>query len=269
MSPPRIAICLRGKCLDKNIHWETGNEKKTDYLNTLNSIKDNIINCNPEYKFDIYLHGWIENLSDIEKIQKDFNPYTSKLEKQIDFSPYYKKIKNYQEILKSRFSHLHGEGSHSYEDINFFGYFNNIFSFAYSVSNSLKLVDQSINYDFIINTRYDIRLLQQIKISNLNRNNTYIDDTGASHSKLFYGDFMHIAIPEKSLLWINFFDSLHNDIFAKKDYENWCKEIKSTSKTGRLDHGIYSPQMIYAYFSQKHTTHDNVVKNIRSGLFRY
>ena len=263
------ALCFRGKCLDENIHWATGVSRKTDYNKTLISIRNNLINANPFYNFDIYLHGWISKEVDINKIELDFRPKASKLDKQIDFSPYYKKIKNYREILQSRFSHLHKKNQYSYNNINFFDYFNNIFSYAYSISNTVKLIDQPKNYDLIINTRYDINLTEAVNLNSLDKNKTYTDNTGSNHSPLFYGDFIHIAKPEKSILWSNFFNYLSEEIFLKKDFEQWAKSFKSKNIKGKTDHGIYSPQMIYANFSQTHTPHRDVVPKINSSLFRY
>lgn len=265
----RIALCFRGKCLDENIHWATGAPKKTDYNKTLICIRNNLIKANPHYNFDIYLHGWISKEANPNKIDSDFNAKASKLDKQIDFSPYYERIKNYREILKSRFSHLHKKNQYSYNDINFFDYFNNIFSYAYSISNAVKLISQPENYDLIINTRYDINLTHAVELDSLSRDKIYTDNISENHGPLFYGDFIHISKPSIGIKWKNFFDCVTENIFLEHDFRTWAKNKIKNGVPGKKDHGLYSPQMIYSYFSQTHTPHRSVFPKINSTLFRY
>ena len=52
----------------------------------------------------------------------------------------------------------------------------------------------------------------------------------------------------------NIYTFLKHNIFNNEEYKYWVKNIidnKPKNATGRYEHGIYSNQMIYAYFIYK------------------
>ena len=60
-----------------------------------------------------------------------------------------------------------------------------------------------------------------------------------------------------------------NKIFNNDEYKLWVNEIianKKTNEKGRYEHGIYSNQMIYAYFITKILFHIKILYQINSFL---
>lgn len=52
----------------------------------------------------------------------------------------------------------------------------------------------------------------------------------------------------------NYYTFLKNNIFHNSEYKDWVNNIiinKHKNTSGRFEHGIYSNQMIYAYFITK------------------
>jgi hypothetical protein len=261
----KCAICFRGKCKDTNLNCKSNKLEVIDYKKCIKSIFENIINHNKNYDFDLYLHGWIQDEKDKETILNDYKPKKFILEKQKDFTKDYITIKNYEEILKERYKHLHNKNV-NYSNIHFQDYFQNIFSYAYSISKVVELIEESIDYKFIIHVRYDVLINSKINLNLLNKELIYTDDVKNSHSPLFYGDFIYISNKKNILFFKNFYDFLKTNIFNNLQYKNWVKTIinkKLPNSTGRYEHGIYSNQMIYAYFiSYNFILYNNVIPNI-------
>ena len=196
----KCAICFRGKCKDTNLNCKSNKLEVIDYKKCIKSIFENIINHNKNYDFDLYLHGWIQDEKDKETILNDYKPKKFILEKQKDFTKDYITIKNYEEILKEIYKHLHNKNV-NYSNIHFQDYFQNIFSYAYSISKVVELIEESIDYKFIIHVRYDVLINSKINLNLLNKELIYTDDVKNSHSPLFYGDFIYIS-NKKNILFL-------------------------------------------------------------------
>lgn len=250
----KCAICLRGKCLDIYFDSKNNKLKKINYKKGIKSLYKNIIYENPEIDFDFYLHGWISDLSYVKKIINDYKPKKYILEKQKKFINDFKYINNYSEILKERYKHLDKKDSYNYNSIHFRNYFQNIFSYAYSISKVIELIDEEIDYDYILHLRYDIYINEKIKLNILNDNKIYLNNVKKNYSKLFYGDFIYFSSKKKGIFFKFFYTFLKNKIFNNNEYKIWVNEIiknKKKNEKGRYEHGIYSNQMIYAYFITK------------------
>lgn len=243
----KCAICFRGKCLDNNLNHKNNKEKYIDYKKCIKSVYENILYQNPDIDFDIYLHGWINDLSSSEEIVNAYKPKKYILEKQKDFVKDYENISNRNDILKERYKHLRINDIHNYSQ----SYFQSIFSYAYSISTVMDLIDEEKNYDYIIHLRYDIYINEKIYLYDYRNNKVYTDHVFRSHSPLFHGDFIYLANQKNTIFFKNFYTFLKKNIFNNNDYKIWVKKIIASKKThdkGRYKHGIYSNQMIYAYF---------------------
>jgi hypothetical protein len=145
---------------------------------------------------------------------------------------------------------LNKDASH-YNDINFQGYFQSIFSYAYSISKSVSLLED-VEYDYVIFLRYDCRIDEPISLPTLNKNLFYTDKIGQDHSPLFYGDCLAVSNDKNIKVFVKFFDFLTNNIFDNEVFKQWTEHIKENKKLfnpdGRYEHGIFSNQVIYAYF---------------------
>lgn len=263
----KCAICLRGKCKDTNINSKSNYKERIDYKLCINRIFLNIINNNLDYTFDFYLHGWIDDINLINEIIKDYKPVKYILELQKDFKNDYININNYSLILKERYKHLHK--NKNYDNIYYNNYFQNIFSYAYSISKVIELIND-IDYHYIINLRYDLYLIEKINLNDLNNDLVYVDYVGKSQSPLFIGDFLYISNKNNTLFLKNFYNFMKNNIFNNIEYKNWTDNIiKNKNKEGRYDHGIYSNQMIYAYFITKNgIPYNNIVNKYNCKIIK-
>ncbi len=67
----------------------------------------------------------------------------------------------------------------------------------------------------------------------------------------------------------NFYTFLKTKIYHNIDYINWTKEIilnRKSKTTGRYEHGIYSNQMIIAYYIQQFIKYSNVISYVNCSL---
>ena len=264
----KCAICLRGRCLDDNLEInQFGISKQINYNEYIASLFEKIINNNPNIEFDFYLHGWISDSKYINNIINDYKPLRYILEPQINFSNEYINIKKFSNILKERYKHLHKINQYNYDNIHFQNYFQNIFSYAYSISKVMKLIKKNIDYDYVIHLRYDIIFNEFINLEEFNYETIYTDDIGIAHSPLFHGDFIYCSNKHNSIIWKNFYSFLKKNIFNNDNYIKWVKYIidnKNNNCKGRYEHGIYSNQMIYAYFINKNNIdYENIIPKIK------
>lgn len=266
----KVAICLRGKCYDNKKNDCNNKLEFVNYQESIFSLFSNLVNVNKDYEFDFYLHGWVSDKKIIDKICNDYKPKKQILEKQIDFYPEFSNIKNYQAILKERYKHLHKNCKIDYNDINFQSYFQNIFSTTYSISKSIDLITKEIDYDFIINLRYDAVLLEKVYLKNFDKNLFYTDFT-TEHSHLFHGDFFYLSSSSNMKIFSKIHEFLKNMVYNNENYKNWVSYILKNSKktAGRYEHGIYSPQMIYSYFINKNNIpFKNIIPKIKISLIK-
>lgn len=267
----KCALCFRGKCLDINLSSHSNTLYKVDFKKGIQSIFEKVINENPSVEFDFYLHGWIYDESYIEEILEYFKPKKYILEKQKDFINDYKNIENYSDILKERYKHLHKKNKYNYNNINFQDYFQNIFSYSYSISKVIELIPDNIDYDYIIHLRYDVVIDKKINLNQFD-DKIYTDNLKNKQSPLYYGDFIYCSTKKNTIFMKNFYNFLKNNIFNNYEYKEWVKNIiknKPKNAIGRYNHGIYSNQMIYAYFITKNSIqYENVVSKIDCHLIR-
>lgn len=258
----RVAICMRGICKNTNINNKTGKIESIDYALCIKSIFNNIVNCNKNYRFDFYLHGWIGNDEDIKNIINNYYPRKYTLEKQINFQTEFENIPKKDSIVKERYKHMKNK-----KNLDIDLYFQNIYSYAYSISKSIELIDSDIEYEYIISLRYDCTINKQINLSVLEKSSIYTDYT-RGHSPLFFGDFIFIASKENMSHFKDFYNFLKTKIYHNIDYKNWTKEIilNRKNKTGRYEHGIYSNQMIIAYYIQQFIKYSNVISYVICSL---
>lgn len=261
----KCALCFRGKCLDTNLNSKTNNIEYIDYKKCIQSIFKNIVYYNSDIHFDIYLHGWIEDLSFITDIVNDYKPNKYILEKQKNFIDDFKDIENYSDILKERYKHIHNGKLINY-NLHFQNYFQNIFSYSYSISKVIQLIPEDIDYDYIIHLRYDLYIKDIVNLNEV-KEQVYTDSVGLNtQSPLFYGDNLYCSSRKNTIFMKDFYTFLKNEIFNNYEYKKWVKDIinnKEKNTTGRYDHGIYSNQMIYAYFITKNNiSYQNVISKV-------
>jgi hypothetical protein len=161
MIKPKIAICLKGH-MDKiksgqfiNAAPEEVYQNKNPYVkfsSVYESIKTHIVNCNPQFDFDFFIHCWALDLEkDLDALYK---PKLSKYENQID----------YKNDIES----------------------NHVFAFGYTaqqlgISKSLDLLisyikqNPSVNYDFVVICRPDVILYKDMEIIKYNPNEIYVN----------------------------------------------------------------------------------------------
>ena len=250
----KCAIVYRGICRGKNLHPQTNTVQYIDYKKCLISVKNNIIKNNTDTAFDVYCHGWVDDLNIQDNLNKIYRTKNSLFEEQINFEKYFLGIKNYKQILQERYKHLHhNKGLDFYSNIYFQNYFQSIFSYAFSISKSVSFIEEN-DYDYIIFLRYDCWVNEKITLSDLDKTKFYTDNVGRDHSPLFYGDFLAVS-DNKIKIFSNFFNFVNTSIFNNKDFADWVNDIKENKKSfnpyGRYEHGIYSNQVLYAYFLAK------------------
>ena len=272
MIKKKCAICFRGKCLDINLNCKNNIFNKENYKKSIKSVFENIIYQNPEIEFDFYLHGWVNDTSYINEILHHYKPKKYILEKQKDFINDFKNIDNYSDILRERYKHLHKKEKYNYDSLHFQDYFQNIFSYAYSISKVIDLIDEDIDYDYIFHLRYDVHINEKVNLNILIDKNIYTDNVGKSHSPLFYGDCIYFSIKKNAIFFKFFYNFLKDKIFNNDEYKEWVDDIianKKINEKGRYEHGIYSNQMMYAYFITKNSIpYEDVIPKINSFLTR-
>ena len=159
-----------------------------------------------------------------------------------------------------------------YGSLHFQNYFQNIFSYAYSISKVIELIDDDIDYDYILHLRYDAYINEKVNLYILNDKTIYTDDVKDNHSPLFYGDFIYLSTKKNAMFFKFFYDFLKNKIFNNDEYRVWVNKViadKKKNEKGRYDSGIYANQMIYAYFITKNSIlYKDVIPKINSFLTR-
>ena len=274
----KVAICFRGKCSDSSIDSKTNNKKfYIDYKKNFKKIKENLINCNPDYEFDIYLHGWIDNDNKKNDIIKSFQPKKYVLEKQKDFSKNYEKYDNYKSLLKKTYKYLsETDPDVNFDDINFRNCFQNKFSYAYSISKVSELLSNSKQkYDLAISLRYDVDILEPIILKKINSDNFYVNKE-VLHNYLHIGDFIFVSNMDNIIKLKNFYKYLSNNVYNFSDYDDWVNEQykrlkkdfnKKTYDFVKLKGGYYSNQMIISSFvSKKINKYNCIIPSIKANI---
>lgn len=251
----RAAICFRGKALDNSVNSKTNHIEQISYMAAWGVLKRKLIEPNKEYfDFDIYLHGWVDDISTdrLAPLLNDMSPKAHILELQRDFREIYLDVIDHEKILFERYRHLSpGMTVEDYSDIDHNMYFQNVLSYAYSISKSAEMVRVSgEEYDVVITARYDAAPLEMIDLKKVEPEFAYVDKN-QGFSPIFIGDFYLASSQRVVGSFSNFFDFLQNKIFHDSDFLAWferCKDMKKKFPNGRFEHGAYSNQVIFAYF---------------------
>lgn len=188
----RAAICFFGGLggyLGKN-----GIGQTIDPSIGFNTILNNIVIKNPQYKFDYFLHSW--TISKKERILETINPISWNIEEQIDFSNeiqnYKDKIidlKDFKRFIKLELMEIVEKYILNKQSQKKMITFRN-FSRWYSVqcSNNLKKVYEEKNnfkYDLVISSRFDLYLKSSLDLNNLDLSLFY---SSAFRPKTFYNN---------------------------------------------------------------------------------
>ena len=251
----RVAICLRGICYGKTLNWK-GRSTLTDYKKGFQNIIKNIVKNNPQIQFDFFLHGWVYDKSIINNIINDYKPLAYILEDQILFNQYHN-LENYKEILVERFKAYPKIDLPSDVSINYRNYFQNIYSVSYSTKKTIELFENysqqnSIQYDFVICSRFDIQLTKPININNLKKDKFYLL-SHRSNSPVFYEDNFHISTPNKISVLKKMHDDLNNIYQKSSEFKQFFNYYNSKKHlySGKFGHGMYSLHMMYSWFLHK------------------
>lgn len=157
----RIAICLRGfmdKIKSGHFHQMSLDniyENQNPYINfraVHNSINIHIIQANPEFKFDFFIHSWNPDLK--EDLDNLYKPKLSKYENQ----------REYQDLISAN-------------QLKNFGYT----AQQLGISKSLELLrlytqqSSETRYDLVIIYRPDVLLYKDMKMKKYARNEIYVN----------------------------------------------------------------------------------------------
>lgn len=183
----RVGLILRGGVSRKGGKIELTNFDN-DYVNfecVFNSIKKHIVDVNPNYEFDFFIHSWSYNIKD--ELNQLYKPVISEYE---DNSTYYEKISEKLRDCNSK---------------------NNNFSSvseSLSISKSCKLFDDYvksnlIEYDFVILYRPDVLIWEDLYLSDYSKENIYCNSFLEGN-----GDFHFIFDSKKIYGFLDLFDKI-------------------------------------------------------------
>lgn len=248
----KIAIVFRGLCETTVYDSKNLLSYKISYTNTIDNIIQNLIDCNQDYLFDIYGFGWADDQQHVDKIKTTFKNIHNidkidiQLDKQIDFYEEYKKIKDYKQKLKHIYKFRHLNHKH-FDDIKLHEFFQNSYSFAYSLSKSHNMIKDT-NYEHYISLRWDLCFKHKIVLNNLNLlEDKIIINIQPNHSPIFVGDFCLLS---KYNIFKGFYDYFNN-IFTKDDSSllHWYEyNLLNKNPNSRYTLSCYTNQALYAHY---------------------
>ena len=182
----RAAIVLSGCVSNKQGCFRTTDIITNNYVNinyAYNSYMLNLINCNADVSFDFYIHSWTYTLKN--ELIKLYNPIKYRFEDNNIYKKDFEKILQLYKIPAKR--HL-GQ-----------------LSKALSVKNVIQLmVENNVEYDYVISTRFDIMINKQIILSELDMNNIYID------TDYLIGEMIHIMSYDNAKKFRDLYDYSQN-----------------------------------------------------------
>ena len=148
-----------------------------DYTKAYRSLKHHLINANPTYEFDFFLHGWDVDLE--EKMIELYKPLVSVFESN----------EQYHEMFNQKIPNTH---TNAYRNL----------SRAYSICKNIKAFlsyckKHNIEYDRVIIYRYDGVLGVDMKMETYEKNTIYAD-TPPLNCQLVYGEW-YLVVPPKDL----------------------------------------------------------------------
>ena len=174
---------------------------RNDYERCLRSFQKNVVESNPEIKFDYYLCFW--NSDPIKKAIKLFNPKSYVVIN-------YKKIKKM--FLSSDFKHvfdlLHASslGNRKKQILNSFL----MQMYALKICNDNFLKTCSDNYEYVFKNRYDFIYNEPISIPKIEDNFLH---TLRKQGTFIFVDNICIGVPQTVAVYMNSYNSLINKNF--------------------------------------------------------
>lgn len=230
----RVALIFRGLCNTTCLDSKDLTRYKVCYADTFVSMKKHLFDTNPNVRFDVYGHGWItediEGKTDSEIAILYSQPSNVRCVRvegmcQRDFESEYGGVCEYEKVLKDVYQYRQSEERESfdYDDVRLRSFFQNQYSYAYSISKASELVRDDERYDLYISCRWDARLAKSVLLDRMLKGMqaedvVYINDQ-AGHSPVFVGDF--VAVSSRNL-WKGFYR------FVRRVYE----EPETHDRTG-------------------------------------
>jgi hypothetical protein len=251
----KVAVIFRGLCDIVNQDSKDLKIYHINYLNSIQNIKEHLFECNSDVSFDVYGFGWVDNNStSSESVNSKFKDIQNvdkveiKIEQQKSFLSDYSNIKKYNEVLKDACQYRLNCKDFDYSNIDLRSFFQNQFSYAYSISEASSNVDDSI-YDLYISLRYDIAFKNKVRLENLNLDKVYIDHQNC-HSPVFVGDFIIISKNNIMKKFFNFLKSTYYDENKRNELICWFEYYKKNHKVNgsKTDIPYFSNQSHYTYY---------------------
>jgi len=208
MGKKRAAFCLRGavsKTQGNYIHIGTLYTNPCPYVNykiTYNSIVKHIVNVNPDYDIDFFIHCWNEDLQ--ESLVSLYKPVSYLFEDN----------RKYEDEIKSKC-----RGNDNYGGI----------SHALSIKKVLELQENysnnnKINYDIVVLFRPDILIWKDISFPKYDLNNFYIDGSPDCCGEMYFVmSFKHSLLFKDLYLSVEAGNPYRVHLWTKLYLINYCK----------------------------------------------
>lgn len=223
----RIAVCYYGG-LGGNT-FRDGIGGTIPISKTFQSFKEKIIQLNPEYQFDFFVHSW--SISNKNDILKTLNPVDSIIESQIDFSKQaaskskiFFDLKDIRPNLSLFLRKLFWKKSYNKLSNDRTKDKFRIYSRWYSTKKVIELkknyeMKNNFEYDFIFLTRFDIFWINGIKFKNLDNNyfyssnwkiNKFLGLINKNYDNRVFQDYWFVLNSKMSDKFSTLYDSLPN-----------------------------------------------------------
>lgn len=213
----KVAVCLHGCISNKYQDFNNGYTNRytkheyvkyddninnfVNYYACYKSIKKHIIDCNPDYDIDVYIHMWYQNEQMKQELINMYNPVKY----------VFADNKDYMNMFEEKCVSI-GDEKKSFKG--------NI-SRLYSICESFKLcLDSNIDYDLMISYRPDLLLWKNMDFNTYDRNCVTKNGKG-------FGDFHFVMSKEHGILFSQFYNKCNNshykahtalyNIYVKKD----------------------------------------------------
>ena len=220
----RVALIFRGLCETTCVDSKDLTRYNVSYADAFPSIKKHLFDTNPNAQFDVYGFGWVSEKA-LDGVEEEIRATYSQVSNarcvrvevacQRDFEPEYSAVHEYEKVLKDVYQYRTSDDKDNfdYADVRLRSFFQNQYSYAYSLSRASELVDEEKEpYDFFVSCRWDGRLAKAIVFDNIIRKGAefvHINDQ-ADHSPVFIGDFVSVS---QENLWRGFYR------FVRRVYE--------------------------------------------------
>lgn len=226
----KVAICLKGAVSKKggthDRFYKKGDLYRSgeyvDFIAVRNSVFKHIVNANPNYQFDFFLHGWNVDLQ--KQLISIYQPKSHLFEDN----------NNYNDMISSIIKNPNDFGG---------------VSGGLSLKKSLELrevyeIENSFNYDIIIVYRYDVLLWKDMVLDSYDINkyiyvNAWLGNCDA--------DFHFVMSHSNAYKFKYLYDSvyLHNNIHV---FHQWIKNyavniIKCNMQEDEIRAGIFQEHM--------------------------